>query len=241
MKKSNRLTRKILLLISFSIAMGLLEAIVVVYLRMLYYPQGFLFPLQLMNSSVFGVEFLREIATLVMLFSISFLTGKNFTTRLANFLFTFAVWDIFYYIWLKLLLHWPASLLDWDILFLVPITWVGPVLSPVIASLVMLWIAGLILYFENRGIQVHFKLAEWAMIILGALIIFFSYIRDYAQLIIQGGYLDHLSSLASDAHFQAEVLQYVPQHYQWGWFLVGIGLILFATLQFSIRYKNKTY
>jgi len=215
--------------------MGLLEAIVVVYLRMLYYPQGFQFPLQLLNPSVYGVEFLREIATLVMLFSISALVGRKFYTRLAYFLFSFAVWDIFYYIWLKLLLNWPASLLDWDILFLIPITWVGPVLSPLIASLVMLGMAGSILYFDVKGIKINWHFTEWILVILGALIIFFSYIRDYAQLIIQGGYMQRLLSLATDTQFQAEVLKHIPSHYQWGWFGIGIAMILTATFLFIRR------
>ncbi len=235
MKKSKRLIRKFFHLTFFSIAMGLLEAIVVVYLRRLYYPQGFQFPLKLLNSSVYGVEFLREIATLVMLFSISTLAGKKFYTRLAYFLFNFAVWDIFYYIWLKLLLNWPASLLDWDILFLIPITWVGPVLSPVIASLVMLGMAGSILYFDARGVKVRWYFNEWVMTILGALIIFFSYIRDYAQLIIQGGFWQRWSSLATDAQFLAVVRQYIPSHYQWDWFGLGIALILIATFLFIRR------
>ncbi|MFH1062114.1 MAG: hypothetical protein V1747_04420 [Candidatus Omnitrophota bacterium] len=57
----------------------------------------------------------------MILFSSSYLFGKDFRTRLAYFLTIFAVWDIFYYVWLKLLLGWPRSIFDWDILFLIPL------------------------------------------------------------------------------------------------------------------------
>ena len=71
----SNLTNTIILLIVFSIAMGMLETIVVVYLRMLYYSEGFNFPLKLINSKVYGIELLRELATLLMLGSISYLAG----------------------------------------------------------------------------------------------------------------------------------------------------------------------
>lgn len=46
--------------IIFSIAMGFLEAAVVVYLRQLYYPVGFTFPLQSKALPALKIEFLRE-------------------------------------------------------------------------------------------------------------------------------------------------------------------------------------
>ena len=62
-RENNRAATQILLLVSFGIAMGLLEAIVAVYLRMLYYPEGFHFPLKLFSTQVYGIEVLRELAT----------------------------------------------------------------------------------------------------------------------------------------------------------------------------------
>ena len=88
---------------------------------------------------------------MVVLFSIAHLVGHNFRTRLAYFLTLFAVWDIFYYVWLKVLLDWPGSVMDWDVLFLIPTTWAGPVLAPVLISLTMLFMAVGILYRESRG------------------------------------------------------------------------------------------
>ena len=45
MSNSHTILNKVLALTLFSIAMGLLEAVVVMYLRELYYPAGFAFPL----------------------------------------------------------------------------------------------------------------------------------------------------------------------------------------------------
>lgn len=230
------MTRTIILLVVFGIAMGMLETIVVVYLRMLYYPEGFDFPLKLINSKVYGIELLRELATLVMLGSISYLAGKKLYVRLAYFLLTFATWDIFYYIWLKALLNWPATLLDWDILFLFPITWVGPVLAPIICSLVMLIISGLILSLENKGISVNFIINEWLIILLGSIVIFYTFIKDYSALIFTGGFPNQFFRLSTNAQFQQMVMQYVPYDYPWIWFGFGIIVILSAIYLWLRRY-----
>ncbi len=122
----------------FSIAMGYLEAAVVVYLRELYYPEGFDFPLKEMDMGIIVTELFREAATMIMLLSIGFLAAKRKIERLAYFVLPFAIWDIFYYVFLKVALGWPESLLTWDILFMLPVTWVGPVICPVINSLTMI-------------------------------------------------------------------------------------------------------
>ena len=232
----SNMTRTIVLLVVFSIAMGMLETIVVVYLRMLYYPEGFDFPLKLINSKVYGIELLRELATLIMLGSISYLASQKFYVRLAYFLLTFATWDIFYYIWLKALLNWPATLLDWDILFLIPIAWVGPVLAPIICSLVMLIISSLILSLDNMGISVNFKINEWLIILLGSTVIFYTFNKDYSALIFTGGFLNQFSTLSTNAQFQQMAMQYVPYHYPWIWFGFGITVILFAIYLWLRRY-----
>jgi hypothetical protein len=138
------------LLVAFGVAFAYIESSVVVYLRAIFYPDGFTFPIADFTKMPGALTFLlteigRELATLVLIFTSAFLMADSPRRRLAYFLIIFAVWDIFYYIWLKLLLDWPASLLDWDILFLIPSVWAGPVLAPLITSAVMLWIAALLL------------------------------------------------------------------------------------------------
>jgi hypothetical protein len=141
----------------FSVAFAYIESAVVVYLRAIFYPNGFNFPLvDFDDIAGFGpyllAEIGREAATLVLLFTASYMLGRNLRRRFAYFLTIFAVWDIFYYIWLKVLIDWPASILDWDILFLMPAVWAGPVLAPIITSLTMLVIAAVL--FSKRPLNI---------------------------------------------------------------------------------------
>src|ERR1017187_146362 len=100
------LHKKISGLTLFSIVMGFMEAAVVVYLRKIYYPTGFRFPLIPVSQDIALVEFLRESATIIMLLVIRFLAVKTTSKKFAFFIYCFAVWDLFYYLFLKLLLDW---------------------------------------------------------------------------------------------------------------------------------------
>ena len=159
-------------LVFFGIAFAYIESAVVVYLRAIFYQDGFNFPLTAFEEIAgFGpylvAEIGREAATLVLLFTASYMLGRNLRRRFAYFLTIFAVWDIFYYVWLKVLIDWPASIMDWDILFLIPAVWAGPVLAPVITSVTMLVIAAAL--FSGRQIEV--TKARWAGFIGAVLII----------------------------------------------------------------------
>jgi hypothetical protein len=154
----NSQTKKTLLWISlFAIAMGFLETSVVVYLRELYYPEGFTFPLVIIPNKIAVVEFWREIATIIMLVGAGIIAGKTRLTRFAYFIIAFAIWDIFYYVFLYVLLQWPESLFTWDILFLVPVPWTGPVIAPCLVSLGMILFGLIIIYFTERQIKIHIK------------------------------------------------------------------------------------
>lgn len=72
------LVKKFILIALFAIAMAYLEAAVVVYLRMIFYPEGFQFPLKLMPITTMLIEYGREFSTIVMLVVIGYLTGKSF-------------------------------------------------------------------------------------------------------------------------------------------------------------------
>jgi hypothetical protein len=110
----------------FSISMGFLESSVVVYIREIYYPGGFDFPIVTMDKTLAITELLREAATMFMLLSAGIIAGRNTAERFAWFIYCFAVWDIFYYVFLYALLGWPESLLTWDILFIIPVVWDRP-------------------------------------------------------------------------------------------------------------------
>ena len=90
----------------------------------------------------------REVATLGMLAAVAIAVGRGSGQPFAAFLIAFGVWDISFYAFLKLLIHWPASLLTWDVLFLLPVPWVAPVLAPVLASLSMIGVGLLYLVLD---------------------------------------------------------------------------------------------
>jgi hypothetical protein len=126
-----------LVVVAFAIAMAYLEAAVVVYLqRALGITPAQLFPLQ--SGDVVGnlapIEVGREFATLVMLAGIGWLAGRRWIDRLAWTSVAFGVWDIFYYAWLWVFIGWPSSPGTWDVLFLIPLPWAGPVWAPVSVS-----------------------------------------------------------------------------------------------------------
>jgi hypothetical protein len=83
------------------------------------------------------VELIREAATLMMLWAVGWLAGGTTRSRWAYGLTAFGAWDIFYYLFLIPISGWPQSLLDWDILFLIPLPWWGPVLAPVMIAALM--------------------------------------------------------------------------------------------------------
>jgi hypothetical protein len=130
--------RKLVWVVLFGVAFGFVESSVVVYLRAIYYPEGFTWPLKVIRNEHLSVELLREIATIVMLAAVGVVAGRRGWQRFGYFLVVFGVWDIFYYLWLKLFLNWPSMLTEWDVLFLVPIPWIGPVIAAVLVALLMI-------------------------------------------------------------------------------------------------------
>lgn len=156
----------IIIVAIFSIAFAYIESAVVVYLREIFHPEGFDFPLEVfgpeqINTKLLFTEIGREAATLILILTACILFGNNLRQRFAHFLFIFAIWDIFYYVWLKVLLGWPASIMDWDILFLIPVTWASPVLAPVLVSLTLFLFALVILELDSRNIHIRVGLLSW--------------------------------------------------------------------------------
>ncbi|MFI5258150.1 MAG: hypothetical protein ACHQ01_00855 [Candidatus Limnocylindrales bacterium] len=124
----------------FGVAMAYLESAVVVYLqRALSISPDALFPLQgtEIAGNLAAIEVGREFATLVMLVAIGSLVGRRWVDRLAWTAVAFGVWDVFYYVWLWVFISWPHSPSTWDVLFLLPVPWAGPVWAPVAVSLAL--------------------------------------------------------------------------------------------------------
>jgi hypothetical protein len=174
------LIKRFCIIVLFGIGFGYVEAAVVVYLRHIFYPDGFTFPLAIFED-VAGAKYLllteiaREAATLVIIVTSTLLFGRNRYEKWAAFLTIFAVWDIFYYVWLKVILNWPASIMDWDILFLIPLPWASPVLAPVLVSLTMLFFAAVIFYKSLSGKSVGLTMVDRLGLVCSALVIVLSF------------------------------------------------------------------
>jgi len=142
--------RPVFWILLFAVAMAWIEASVVLYLRTLV---GMLEPYQSNPFPHVGtlgnVEIIREAATLVMLFAVGRLAGSTRWSRWAYSLLAFGIWDLCYYLFLIPLTGWPTSLLDWDILFLIPLPWWSPVLAPVCISLLLV-VGGLLVVAFDR-------------------------------------------------------------------------------------------
>lgn len=126
------------LVFTFAIAMAWVESASVFYIRSLV---GRIEPYQTeplpIDGAIGSVELWREAATLVMIATVGMLAGRTWRRRAGYAALAFGAWDIFYYVFLRLISGWPRTLLDWDILFLLPLPWWGPVLAPVSIALVM--------------------------------------------------------------------------------------------------------
>jgi len=179
------LAKKFTAITIFSIAMGFLEAATVVYLRTLYYPEGFCFPLKIIPIDIFLVEIGREMSTIVMLAFIGSIAGKTLLEKFCYFLYSFGIWDIFYYVWLKLISNWPPSPMTWDLLFLVPVPWVAPVLAPLIVALTMTIVAAVIIFLQERGVYFKISKLDLALGAIAALLIFVSFMLDFPRMAAQ--------------------------------------------------------
>jgi hypothetical protein len=193
-----RLIRSLIALVLFGITFGYVEAAVVVYLRglcepireqaMAGTPHDEVFPLLTLEqlqaagpgpAHMLTVELGRELATLGMLAAAGLAVGRKFVEGFAGFLIAFGVWDIFYYLFLKLLVDWPASLWTWDILFLIPVPWVGPVIAPVIVSASMIAAGVAVLYREGVGRPIPLGWFHSAAASVGGLLIVAAFCWDW--------------------------------------------------------------
>ena len=211
--------RAVAILLLFGVAFGYLEAAVVTYLRILHeparerfypgQPPAQMFPLLTLQQvraagqgKTLYVEIGREAATMLMLAAIALAVSRNPRQWTAAFAIVFGVWDIVFYAGLKLLLGWPASLFTWDILFLIPVPWVGPVIAPMLVSAAMITAGIWCLRREGAGRPPRVRIGNAAGVLLGALIVILSFTLDYRN-IMAGG---------------------MPHPFHWGVFGLGLGV-----------------
>ena len=212
MKLNQNQSLRWLIVAIFASAMAWVESAVVFYLRTMI---DRLEPYQANPLPVIGgfasVELPREFATLVMLFTVGALAGRTWRARWGYALIAFGVWDIFYYVFLKLMYGWPHSLLDWDVLFLLPLPWWGPVLAPVlIAALMILW-GTLAIQFEHSPTLRLSNCRMWILNFAGVMLALYVFMAD---------------TIAASAHGLEASRTVLPEKFNWPLFLVALVLMV---------------
>ena len=208
------LHKTLFIFIVLFISLAYIESAVVVYLREIYYPQGFRFPIKIIQNHIAIIEIGREAATIIILWFTAHLAADKFKQRFAFFLFNFGLWDIFYYFWLKVFLNWPSEWLEWDVLFLIPLPWISPWEAPVIVSIGFIISAYIVLKYPDRFAERIFNHREWIVEIICAGLILWSFLWQSMN-VINGS---------------------IPDHYPWWLFIAGIT---FGILVFINRFSNK--
>jgi hypothetical protein len=192
----------------FAIAMAWVEAASVFYIRSLVdriepYQAN---PLPI-SGALGDVELWREAATLVMLGALGLLGGSTWRQRAGYAALAFGVWDIFYYVFLRLMTGWPRTLVDWDILFLLPLPWWGPVIAPVsIAALMILW-GTVATQTDDRASEARWA---WALASVGIVLALAVFMIDAWRAL---------------PHGREAVLQVLPTTFNWPLFSVSVLLM----------------
>jgi len=200
-----------LTVITFATAMAWVEAAVVFYLRVMIRRVQPYQPDPLPNSFGLGdTELVREAATLVMLLTVGWLAGVDWRSRLGYFVLGFGIWDIAYYIFLVPLTGWPQSLLDWDILFLIPLPWWGPVLAPVSIALLLVLGGTLVTQFSLRDRSPWPRPFTWLPGTLGMTLALFTFLTDALRALPEG---------------PSAVRNVLPVSFDWTLFTIALALM----------------
>jgi len=211
----------------YAIAMAWVESAVVFYLRTMidriepYQPR----PLPIIGG--FGrAEVIREAATMIMLLTVGMLAGRHWRSRLGFTAVAFGFWDIFYYVFLKWLCAWPHSLFDWDILFLLPLPWWGPVLAPMSIALLMIVWGTFASQLERTDSHWLARWKIWSWTVLGILLALYVFMSDALRVAGQG--TDVLRDL-------------LPTAFNWPLFTLALALMavpIFENLLWHFRNRS---
>ena len=205
----------------FATAMAWVEAAVVFYLRLMMhriepYQSD---PLPLIGGFA-AVELPRELATLVMLFTVGWLAGRTWRARLGYAAIAFGVWNLFYYVFLKTICGRPHSLLDWDVLFLLPLPWWGPVLAPVLMSLLMILWGTFASQFERAPHSALSNWRVWVLSVTGVALALYAFMADAIAIVPQG---------------LGVIRTMLPERFNWPLFCVALALMSTPLLQMGRR------
>lgn len=216
--------RRWLTVVVYATAMAWVESAVVYYLRTMInriepnQPE----PLPLVGG-IGPVELVREAATMIMLLTVGMLAGRTWRARLGYSAIAFGVWDIFYYIFLKAICGWPHSLANWDILFLLPLPWWGPVWAPIaIAFLMIVW-GTLESQFEAASIRPLRRL--WLLNLSGITIALYVFMADCLR--VRSGGVDAIRNVR-------------PQQFQTALFCAALALMAAPVIHLGGRILRRS-
>ena len=211
---------------TFAVAFAWVESAVVVYLREIYFDGAFSFPLVInwkdgkhVVDRLMGIELGREAATILMLVSVGCIAGKNPTQKFCYFMIAFGVWDIFYYIWLRVMIGWPESLMTWDLLFFIPLPWVGPVITPVLIAAVLVAAGSAVVYCDEKFSGIRFSRHDWIVELACAGVLITAFCWDWKNIM----------QIPGSGHSG------VPNPF--AWWLYGPAYV-FAVSYFAVRLKQ---
>lgn len=200
--------------------MAWVESAVVFYLRTMV---DRIDPYQVYPLPVAGglgrAEMVREAATLIMLLMVGLLAGRSWRSRLGYAAIAFGVWDILYYAFLKVICGWPHSLLDWDVLFLIPVPWWGPVLAPACIALLMVLWGTLAARHDLQPHPAGINWKVWAVNLLGTVLALYLFMADTFRAVHHG--------LEDLRHF-------LPTHFNWPLFSVALVLMAAPIVRLSL-------
>ena len=196
----------------FAAAMAWMESATVVYLRLL---AGRIDPHQAtplpLSAGLGQAEMIREAATLIMLFAVGWLAGRTRRSRLGYSMIAFGIWDILYYVFLAIIGGWPHSVWDWDILFLLPLPWWGPVIAPVTIAAMLIVGGTLVSQFDQPDRPVWPRRWAWGLNLIGVALALYVFMADTIRAMFGG----------------AETVRAVlPTWFNWPLFIVALVLMV---------------
>jgi len=215
-----------LVVVLYAAAMAYVEAAVVLYLRtMVDRLDPYQSPPVTLPDHLVRAEMVREVATLIMLFAVGWLAGRTWRSRLGYTLVAFGVWDILYYVYLVPLSGWPRSLLDWDILFLLPLPWWGPVLAPVSIAVLMVLGGTLVSRFDRPERALWPGPRAWGANLVGVALALYVFMADA------------IGAAGGGAEAVAQVL---PTQFNWpvfvvAWLLLAVPIVDLCRQQWDRR------